>query len=133
MIDLNLSNNKLYYRGIGIVRELLKVDEENARHAILRAVYGVDEVAPLIIATRKFVSSFRYLKRYWTRLFLSTTKKLCKWKRFPFIFFCARTPKRQVIPMSMLLAAGAPSVRAAREQLSSGGVLRRIIASIVAE
>ena len=42
MIDLRLSNNKLYHRAIGIVKEIAQVDEDKARECIWRAIYRND-------------------------------------------------------------------------------------------
>jgi N-acetylmuramic acid 6-phosphate (MurNAc-6-P) etherase len=44
MIDLRISNNKLYYRAIGIISDLTHVDEETARMALLRSVYRADDL-----------------------------------------------------------------------------------------
>lgn len=43
MIDLNISNNKLFYRTIGIIESLLGVDMETARQATIGSIYHVDE------------------------------------------------------------------------------------------
>ncbi|MBN1902752.1 hypothetical protein JW926_15610, partial [Candidatus Sumerlaeota bacterium] len=42
MIDLNISNNKLFYRTIYILRDIVGVDEETARLSILRSIYETD-------------------------------------------------------------------------------------------
>jgi N-acetylmuramic acid 6-phosphate (MurNAc-6-P) etherase len=44
MIDLRISNNKLYYRAISIIGDLTGADEETARMALLRSVYRTDVV-----------------------------------------------------------------------------------------
>ncbi|XP_071837823.1 glucokinase regulatory protein-like isoform X2 [Apostichopus japonicus] len=44
MIDLKLSNNKLFYRGISIIVKLLGVSEDKARNAILRSMYRMDNL-----------------------------------------------------------------------------------------
>ncbi len=42
MLDLRLSNNKLYHRAISIVSEIAKVDAERARASLWRAIYRSD-------------------------------------------------------------------------------------------
>lgn len=44
MIDLRISNNKLYYRAIGIISDLIGADEETSRQALLRSVYQTDNL-----------------------------------------------------------------------------------------
>lgn len=44
MIDLKLSNNKLFHRGISIMVKLLGVTEDLATVAILRAIYSTDHL-----------------------------------------------------------------------------------------
>lgn len=43
MIDLGLTNNKLYYRSCGIINNIMKLNnEEKARHYLLRSIYSID-------------------------------------------------------------------------------------------
>ncbi|KAF2073181.1 hypothetical protein CYY_005498 [Polysphondylium violaceum] len=43
MIDLGLTNNKLYYRSCGIINSIMKLNnEEKARHYLLRSIYSID-------------------------------------------------------------------------------------------
>jgi N-acetylmuramic acid 6-phosphate (MurNAc-6-P) etherase len=42
MIDLRVSNNKLYHRSVAIVAQLGKVSPPRAEHLLLRAIYDVD-------------------------------------------------------------------------------------------
>ena len=46
MIDLQVANNKLFFRSIGIVAEFARVDEDSARTALMRAIYLTDSIAP---------------------------------------------------------------------------------------
>ena len=46
MIDLQVSNNKLFFRAIGIVSDFAKVDDVIARLSLLKAIYDVDAVTP---------------------------------------------------------------------------------------
>jgi len=42
MIDLNISNTKLYYRTIGIIQEIVNVDMDTAVESILKSIYETD-------------------------------------------------------------------------------------------
>ena len=44
MIDLQVSNNKLFHRSIGIVAKFAQVETDQARISLLRAIHGVDVV-----------------------------------------------------------------------------------------
>lgn len=46
MIDLRISNNKLYYRAIGIIQDLMSVDPEQAKRCLLRSIYLTDVLTP---------------------------------------------------------------------------------------
>ena len=43
MVDLNISNTKLFYRTIEILRDILGVDEDTAFISILKSIYRTDE------------------------------------------------------------------------------------------
>jgi N-acetylmuramic acid 6-phosphate (MurNAc-6-P) etherase len=45
MINLRVSNNKLFYRAVGIICNIVKVDEALATKCLLRAIYGTDDIA----------------------------------------------------------------------------------------
>lgn len=45
MVDLKISNNKLYHRTVGIVSDLMGVGESEATTAVLRAVFEKDELS----------------------------------------------------------------------------------------
>jgi N-acetylmuramic acid 6-phosphate (MurNAc-6-P) etherase len=42
MIDLNISNNKLFYRTVGIVKEIAGTDEDTAFRSVLKSIYRTD-------------------------------------------------------------------------------------------
>ncbi len=42
MIDLNISNNKLFYRTVGIVKEIVGADEDAALMSVLKSIYQTD-------------------------------------------------------------------------------------------
>ncbi len=48
MLDLRLSNNKLYFRAISIVKEIAKVDDATAKRSIWRSVYRLDVPETLV-------------------------------------------------------------------------------------
>ena len=45
MVDLKISNNKLFYRTVGIISDLIGVEEEEATVALLKAVYETDDLS----------------------------------------------------------------------------------------
>jgi len=49
MIDLRISNNKLFYRTIGIISKIMGVNEEFARECLLKSVYETDKLTEKII------------------------------------------------------------------------------------
>lgn len=42
MIDLNISNNKLFYRTISIIKDIVKADEETAFMSVMKSIYRTD-------------------------------------------------------------------------------------------
>ena len=42
MIDLNISNNKLFYRTINIIKDIVKADEETAFMSMMKSIYRTD-------------------------------------------------------------------------------------------
>ena len=45
MVDLRISNNKLFFRTVGIISDLIAVDEEKATDALLRSIFETDTLA----------------------------------------------------------------------------------------
>ena len=45
MIDLQVANNKLFFRCIGIVADFAQCSDHRARESLLRAIYGLDHLA----------------------------------------------------------------------------------------
>lgn len=45
MVDLKLSNNKLYHRAIGILTEIMELSQEDAMEQVLRVLYDSDELS----------------------------------------------------------------------------------------
>ncbi len=46
MIDLKISNNKLYYRTLGIIRDLMGVDEATAKESLVRSIFAEEKPTP---------------------------------------------------------------------------------------
>jgi N-acetylmuramic acid 6-phosphate (MurNAc-6-P) etherase len=102
MIDLNLSNDKLYRRGIILVSSILSVSEQLAIDSILKSIHQVDELNDEI---RSMPISQHY-------------KEAVK--------------QKQVVPVALLLASGKyQSIQACKEALSKDSILRNIIAGLV--
>jgi len=102
MIDLTLSNDKLFRRGIDLVQSLLCVPTSVAHHAILRSIHRVDTLTEHIL---QMPISQHYQQ--------------------------ARKHKR-VVPIAILLASGKyDSIAQAEAALSRDSILRNIIADIV--
>ena len=51
MIDLRISNNKLFHRTVGIVTDLMKVDEASATEAVLHSIFETDTLTDDLRAT----------------------------------------------------------------------------------
>jgi N-acetylmuramic acid 6-phosphate (MurNAc-6-P) etherase len=46
MVDLRISNNKLYHRSIAIIQKITGVSADMAKRCLLRSIYGVDRLTP---------------------------------------------------------------------------------------
>ena len=49
MVDLRISNNKLYHRTIGIIQDIMGVTAEAAKRCLLRSIYRTDRVTPTLM------------------------------------------------------------------------------------
>ncbi|MBN1490722.1 MAG: hypothetical protein JXA69_12455, partial [Phycisphaerae bacterium] len=49
MVDLRISNNKLFYRTIGIIQHITGVSADVAKHCVLRSIYDTDRVTPKML------------------------------------------------------------------------------------
>ncbi len=52
MVDLRISNTKLYYRTLGIIQSIMDVSMDKAKHALLKSLYGVDRVTPKLLKAK---------------------------------------------------------------------------------
>ncbi|GAB1598535.1 glucokinase regulatory protein-like [Argonauta hians] len=103
MVDLKLSNNKLFHRSIGILTEFTELSREDAMNLLLRVLYDTDEVSSEQVA--------------------QPISKLTQ--------IAAITPK--VLPTALLIAIKKCSVREAKHILLAGRhmAVRKIIADNV--
>ncbi|MBN2417326.1 hypothetical protein JXO52_15930 [bacterium] len=97
MIDLRISNNKLYYRSIQIIRELMAVSEKSAEEALLKSIYMTDLLNEEILKA-------------------PVSKHIEK-----------ATDKEKIVPLALVLATGRYPVKAAYEQVRRVHIIRTII------
>jgi len=97
MIDLRISNNKLYYRAVRTICLLTGANEQEAKLALHRAAFRKDALGPREIDAP------------------------------PSAIIQAGTNAPRVVPTALLLALGAPGYEQASEELSRDPVSRRVI------
>jgi N-acetylmuramic acid 6-phosphate (MurNAc-6-P) etherase len=102
MIDLRISNSKLYDRAVGLVCQLSGADQETARKALHQAIFREE---PTAAAMEKYTMQM-IIARAMTR--------------------------RRVIALAILLATGRFTFEAASERLESEPRVRRIIEEAIA-
>lgn len=49
MVDLRISNNKLYYRTLGIIQHIMGVSAEQAKRCLVRAIFQTDRLTPAML------------------------------------------------------------------------------------
>lgn len=99
MIDLSVSNTKLFHRSVNIVSELMGVSTEEATTCILRSIYLVDDLTSDI--TERPIS--RHLE-------------------------AATTGRSKVVPLALILASTPMPVAPALEKLDAQPIVRKLIA-----
>lgn len=97
MIDLRISNNKLYYRAIRTICLLTGASEQTARLSLHRAAFKKDTLGPREVEAP------------------------------PSAIIQAGTNAPRVVPIALLLALGAPSYEHAADELARDPVPRRVI------
>lgn len=97
MIDLRISNNKLFFRTLGIVSTLMGVSEDVARESILKAIYETD--APTDQMRTAPISEY----------------------------VNSATPREKVVPIALLLATGEFSYSQATEALHQDPIVRNLV------
>ncbi|GAM21214.1 hypothetical protein SAMD00019534_043890 [Acytostelium subglobosum LB1] len=109
MIDLGLTNNKLYYRSCGIVAKLFGVDDNTARQCLLRSVYSLDKDTP-VPADIDTAPVYKHIEH------------------------AERNNITHIIPVALLLASGHfQSPSAARELLRQTPSIRKILNDAMAK
>lgn len=101
MIDLRISNNKLYYRSVNLISNLLNVSKDEARRAIYHAVFKAEPTAEELEST----PIAAYIQR--------------------------AVSKPKVIPTAILLATRKFSYSEAEERLAGEPRVRRIIEELI--
>ncbi|MDK2970703.1 MAG: hypothetical protein PWP23_458 [Candidatus Sumerlaeota bacterium] len=97
MIDLRISNNKLYFRSLLIIQKLAECTEERARLALHRAVYRKD-----VLSAEELAAA-------------------------PSTIIAAATDVSRIVPTALLLAMGDMTHEQASELLAADPVPRRVI------
>jgi N-acetylmuramic acid 6-phosphate (MurNAc-6-P) etherase len=97
MIDVGVSNNKLFERSFRIIREFAGISEQAAKECLLKATYGVDHLTTQITdapISRHIEVAFK---------------------------------NHQVVPKALLLATGHFDIATATSTLSKDPVVRRVV------
>jgi len=102
MIDLNISNTKLYYRTIDIIKEILGVDTQTAVESLLKSIYQADHVTK---AQRKQPISAHINEATW---------------------------RKRRVPRAMLMATGKYNFKEACEAIDEDPVVRSRIEEEIA-
>lgn len=100
MIDLNISNNKLFYRTINILKDIVGADEKTAKLSILRSIYKTDQPTKEQIDTP-----------------VSEHIKAGLWKK-------------KMVPKALLMATGNFTYEQAEKALEKEPIVRAIIEKI---
>ncbi len=106
MVDLRISNNKLFFRTLGIIQDLMGVDEATARTALLRSVYSTDGDAQGQLpesVTSQPISAH-----------IEASKSVDK-----------------LVPRALLLATGKFTIATATEALKANPIVRSILSDLL--
>jgi len=103
MIDLKISNNKLYYRTLGIIRALMGVDEATAKESLLRSIFAQDRLSP----EQRNAKVSTYVER--------------------------ATGARKIVPRALLLATGKFTIEQATQALNETPIVRVLIEKYIAK
>ncbi|XP_065890645.1 glucokinase regulatory protein-like [Dysidea avara] len=103
MIDVQVSNDKLYHRAVGIIKDVAKTTEEDARVCLLRSIYELDILSDQIKNSQD-VSA--HIKK--------------------------ATEMKKVVPTALLLAQSSRqfTVKNARALLEQDPIVRRVITTL---
>jgi len=103
MVDLNISNTKLFYRTIDILRDIIGVDKDTAFMSVLRSIYKTD--TPTEEQIKSPISEH----------------------------INAGTWKKRIVPRALLMATGKFNYEAAGKALDKEPIVRAIIEKIAVE
>ncbi len=103
MIDLRISNNKLFFRTIGIIANIIGVKEKLARECLLKSIYGTDKL----------------------------TDKILKAPISEHIE--TGTNQEKIVPRALLLATGKFNIASASKAIKKEPIVRNIIEKIIGE
>ncbi|XP_071119150.1 glucokinase regulatory protein-like [Haliotis cracherodii] len=99
MVDLKVSNNKLFYRAVGIIQRYSKLSPSDAQDYLLRSIYNTDSVA----AETRTAPVAEHIR--------------------------TATPQHRVVPTALMAALFQCSVTQAREKLDAQPIIRTVIMS----
>ena len=97
MIDLRISNSKLYFRSLQIIEDIMKVNSKTAKEALHRAIYMTDHL---------------------TGNQLNSTATEC---------VRLATGRKKIVPLALLLSTGKYNLKTAGETLEKEPVVRKLI------
>ncbi len=97
MVDLRISNNKLFYRTMGILNDILGVDKKTARRAVIKAIYHTDN--PTTAQLRRPISKH----------------------------VDEATPQEKIVPLAILLSTGKFNVKQAERIIQQNPIIRTIV------
>lgn len=105
MVDLRISNNKLFFRTLGIIQDLMGVDETRAKNALLRSIYGIDPAPDGSLPEEIF-------------------------QRPVSAYIDASSTVTKVVPRALLLATGRYTVAEATQALERNPIVRSILEEV---
>ncbi len=97
LVDLRISNNKLFYRTMGILQTILGIDRKTARRCVISAIYKTDNPPPAML--RKPISEH----------------------------VDVATPQEKVVPLALLLCTGKFDVERASRLIQRTPIIRTIV------
>lgn len=103
MIDLRISNNKLFYRSIGIISKIMGVSEDAARDSILKSLYDSENITD----EQRNAPISQHV--------------------------AAATPKSKIIPKALLLSTGKFNLAEASKRIEQEPIIRKLIEQMAAE
>ncbi|MCX6999296.1 MAG: hypothetical protein NT106_03215 [Candidatus Sumerlaeota bacterium] len=93
MVDLNISNTKLFHRTIGIIKDIVKVDEEEAFKSLMKSIYKTDSPTEeqMKAPVSAHVNAATWKKKITPKALLIATGK------FTYEQACAALEKEQIV------------------------------------